>query len=314
MYSALAAATNVYTRRKTTREGHPTSFKVDPTCSPPVNPLSPAPLVHVDDLPNGQRFVGDGFQLPPVTSAKDLWDCWHGKGMHEDIPIEGGVAALDKSRGKKWRQSNTETKNRMYNRYRAAIECMQEEKVGYTDDAVFFKEMNIIFTRISPFSELMKKRSKDRAGRGCCDGGRDSQSAHKRQQEYKLQEALRNHNNRKREQARKRRESGARWEAATPQRRDAKMRRHQQVNKKKQANTFQEEEAAAKSNGCAAGCFCQTPLQPFSRVTHKCKTCKKQIHGSQCTKAYVENGPFIVTSVGFLILMCASIWLTRVMS
>ena len=136
-------------------------------------------------------------------------------------------------------------------------------------------------------------------GRG---GGRDSQSAimtnRKRQQEYNLQEALRNHNNRRREQACKRRESQAQWEARAPQRRDAEILRQQQVNAEQRANTLLEEEAAANSNGCAAGCFCQTPLQPFSRVTHKCKTCKKQIHGSQCAKAYVENGPLYCYKCG----------------
>ena len=148
MCNALEAATNVYTNRKINRDRLPISF--------PVDLSSRMPLL-------GDRFVGDGFQLPPVTSAKGLWDCWHGKGKHEDIPIEGGVSALDNTKGKCWRKGYSSTQMRMYNRYKKAVMYMREEKVGYTDNAAFFKELDGMFTKISPFEKLMKKRSDERA-------------------------------------------------------------------------------------------------------------------------------------------------------
>ena len=280
-------------------------------------------------------FEGDGYKLPPLQSASSLWEAWYGKGQFLDTPVVGGIEKLEAEHKTKWRRRYLPNETKQFSRWKITIKLMNEEagsknNMSSTEMSSFLKDMDDLYTsvksRITPFLKALRQKKSNQigGGRGCgcgggrggghgrvglsggrggsLGGGRDSQSAImtacKRQQEYYLQEALRNQNNRKLEQARKGRESQARWEARAPQRQDAEIRRQQQVNAQQRANTLQEKEAAANSNGCAAGLFCQTPLEPFSTVTHKCKSCKKQIHGSQCEKAYVENGPLYCYKCG----------------
>ncbi|CAJ1939131.1 unnamed protein product [Cylindrotheca closterium] len=47
------------------------------------------------------------------NSLKGLWDEWHGLGNYQDLPIAGGVAALEELHGAKWRNTRTNIQQRV---------------------------------------------------------------------------------------------------------------------------------------------------------------------------------------------------------
>ena len=47
------------------------------------------------------------------NNLKGLWDEWHGLGRYKDVPIAGGVAALEELHGAKWRKTKTRMQQRV---------------------------------------------------------------------------------------------------------------------------------------------------------------------------------------------------------
>jgi hypothetical protein len=96
-----------------------------------------------------------------VTSATYLWNWYYGRDKYEDKPVEGGVHKLETDYGKIWKKDWTESNKRFLRRIKNAALLMKEEK-GNQPTRQYLAEMDELFTSVSPFELLMKKRKKER--------------------------------------------------------------------------------------------------------------------------------------------------------
>ena len=108
------------------------------------------------------KFPGYGYKLPvKPRSATNMWEVWFGIGSHHNLPVRGGISTMEKEYTG-WRKMYTSSERKQFSRWKTAIKLMQDEAavLGGTSNAL--KELDGIFTAVSPFVDALKDRKKRR--------------------------------------------------------------------------------------------------------------------------------------------------------
>ena len=94
-------------------------------------------------------------------SATDMWEVWFGIGSHQNLPVWGGIPLMEKEYTG-WRKMYTNSERKQFSRWKTAIKLMQEEAVVLGGTSNTLKELDGIFTAVSPFVDGLKDRKKRR--------------------------------------------------------------------------------------------------------------------------------------------------------
>ena len=128
----------------------------------PTSPSTQAPVA-----PTAPAFPGYNYDMPNVKSATALWDAWFGTGQYKDVPVVGGILALEKQKKQNielnWRKEYAPKDNKKVSRWRLSVKYMLEEKGLRTDHDDFITEMDVLYRQnktraVTPFSNLMTRR------------------------------------------------------------------------------------------------------------------------------------------------------------
>ena len=104
--------------------------------------------------------LGSNYKLPAnPKSASEIWMLWHGIGIYNDIPVEGGIPEMEKQHKTNWRKGYSSPEKKQFSRWKLTIETMKKAKEAKSDDDAFFKEMNEMFAinpKLTPFLKTLR--------------------------------------------------------------------------------------------------------------------------------------------------------------
>jgi len=135
---------------------------------PPHEDNSPGPVAVLKaplaraDAPNACPGHGHKFDTQ-VVSISDLYNQWFGLENFENIPVSGGIAALEKN-GKGWRKSFENRERKAFSRAKIVIDCIQNEVGKGKGLHTTLAEFNDIFSHdargfLSKMPDELKKRN-----------------------------------------------------------------------------------------------------------------------------------------------------------
>ena len=96
---------------------------------------------------NNKQALPPGFNyrltLSP-TSATSMWNQWFGLADYKDVPVEGGIPAMEKVHTARWRKNNCK-EQKHFSRFKKMITGMNILKLEIDNDDTFFTEMDTLF-------------------------------------------------------------------------------------------------------------------------------------------------------------------------
>ena len=166
----LNNATNTIRLGETVRQfGESIIDSVSPLRSPPavdtvVDPSTGCSPVADNSNSRKNLFPGFGHQMfnGVHNSIQDLYDEWYGLGKYKNIPIEGGIEAMERLYSSKWRMGrNDKGFPKRFSRIRMVIAAINERVANGangTTVAQVIKEMDYLYQndaqrKLSPFVE-----------------------------------------------------------------------------------------------------------------------------------------------------------------
>ena len=133
----------------------------DATFSSPSINTNPVSVSDIDINNNIEQtsIPGLNYRLTSSpTSATAMWNQWYGLLEYKDVPVVGGIPAMEKAHKATWRKYNSkEQKN--FSRLKKMIQHMGILKLEKGNDDTFFTEMDGLFLenpKITPFQNTLK--------------------------------------------------------------------------------------------------------------------------------------------------------------
>ena len=72
---------------------------------------------------------GSNYKLPAnPKSASEIWNQWHGIGIYNDIPVEGGIPEMEKQHKTSWRRGYSGPEKKQFSRWKLTIATMRKAK------------------------------------------------------------------------------------------------------------------------------------------------------------------------------------------
>ena len=121
-----------------------------------------APYINATSHINAPIIPGENYHLsqsPP--SVTYMWNQWHGLPPFKDVPIVGGIPAMNRLYTSKWRKGYSVGEHKQYSRFKIMIESMIKLRAQNDDDNCFLNEMDLLFAeekKITPIQRIVKER------------------------------------------------------------------------------------------------------------------------------------------------------------
>ena len=87
-----------------------------------------------------------------------MWNQWYGLLEYKDVPVVGGIPAMEKAHKATWRKYNSK-EQKHFSRFKKMIQDMGILKLEKGNDDTFFTEMDGLFLenpKITPFQNTLK--------------------------------------------------------------------------------------------------------------------------------------------------------------
>lgn len=146
-----------------------TEHAIQPSvCTPEQSPQPPQPMATLADVigvKNTETIIsypGWGHELTSTPkSACSMWQEWHGTDDFLNVPIAGGIAAMESKYKSKWRTRRTiSRKQRQFSNLSQTIQGMKTLMAGRAIEE-FFDEMDEEYKKkpcLTSFTKVTKKR------------------------------------------------------------------------------------------------------------------------------------------------------------
>ena len=131
----------------------------DATVSPPSTSITQVHTSDQDIYNNNKQALPPGFNYcltSSPTSATSMWNQWFGLADYKDVPVEGGIPAMENLHKARWRKNNNCKEQKHFSRFKKMITGMSILKLEIDNDGTSFTEMDTLFLekpKITPFQQ-----------------------------------------------------------------------------------------------------------------------------------------------------------------